>query len=157
MLLQYHILERHAISGIFSQTGQAGSFTIRHGTLAQSLLAVSGLRPACVWDDNDKAGKCQIAHFTILYTRRRLGKTGRAQAAPPAASAARGGGVHGVVIVSSWAIPLLLPLLQVEIGDVLHHRAVDEHVAAADALQEDTVDAVVQEPDVVERHGAVEE
>ena len=40
---------------------------------------------------------------------------------------------------------------------MLHHRAVDEHVAAADAAQEDAVHAVVQEPDVVEGHGAVEE
>jgi hypothetical protein len=34
---------------------------------------------------------------------------------------------------------------------------VDEQCAAADAPQEDAVDAVVQETDVVEGHGAVEE
>jgi hypothetical protein len=42
------------------------------------------------------------------------------------------------MIVSSWAIRLFLPLLQVEIGDVLHHRTVGEQVAD-DAPQEDAV------------------
>ena len=61
------------------------------------------------------------------------------------------------MIVSSWAIRPLLPLLQVETGDVLHHRAVDEHGAAADPPQEDAVDAAVQEPDVVEQRRAAKD
>ncbi len=91
-------------------------------------------------------GRWQLADAALpalrepLCTRCALSKTGRAQAASPAASAARGG--YAAMIVSSWAIRPLLPLLQVETGDVLHPRAVDEHVAAAEAPQEDAIHIV---------------
>jgi hypothetical protein len=61
------------------------------------------------------------------------------------------------VIVSSWAIRPLLPLLQVEGGEVLHEGTMDEDVTTTNAPQENTVVAVVQESDIVEGHRAVKE
>ena len=39
---------------------------------------------------------------------------------------------------------------------VLHERAVDENLAAADLAQDDAFGAVVEEGDVVEKHGGIE-